>query len=497
LNWYDLNADRLAVSYESLAAESIHGWLDGLLPTELGTVFDIGSGTGRDVAWLASLGHEVIGVEPSTAMRAQAARLHTGPRLRWFDDSLPSLSKLSNLGLSADLILVSGVWHHVAPADRARAFRKLAALLRSGGLLAITLREGPAETGREIHPTSLAELETLALAAGMTVEQVVASSDHLGRVEVQWTNVALRLPDDGTGALPLLRHLILNDQKSSTYKLGLLWALCRAADSSGGLARDVGDGGVELPLGIIALNWLRLYLPLVKANLAQTPSSAGTEGLGFVRDGFRAILAGAAGHLDLRVGSTFGADRALAVHTALWDAVDTITRMPANYLTYPNGGRIFPVARARRTQAGASLLIDVGFLHSFGTMRIPADLWRALRRFSSWIEPALVFEWTRLMKGYAAGRGRQFDDAVALAAMTWSDPERDVLVARRLAISFLDAGLPLHCVWTGRRLRHDILDIDHCLPWSAWPCGDLWNLMPSHREVNQRLKREKLPSSSG
>lgn len=50
--------------------------------------------------------------------------------------------------------------------------------------------------------------------------------------------MALRLPDDGTGALPLLRHVILNDQKSATYKLGLLRALCRAADGAAGPARD-------------------------------------------------------------------------------------------------------------------------------------------------------------------------------------------------------------------------------------------------------------------
>jgi hypothetical protein len=40
------------------------------------------------------------------------------------------------------------------------------------------------------------------------------------------------------------------------------------------------------------------------------------------------------------------------------------------------------------------------------------------------------------------------------------------------------------------------LDIDHCLPWTAWPCGDLWNLMPSDRRVNQDQKRHRLPSAA-
>ena len=59
----------------------------------------------------------------------------------------------------------------------------------------------------------------------------------------------------------------------------------------------------------------------------------------------------------------------------------------------------------------------------------------------------------------------------------------------------MNLGEATHCVWSGKRLSAANLDIDHCLPWSAWPCGDLWNLVPSDREVNQRGKRDRLPSA--
>jgi len=39
------------------------------------------------------------------------------------------------------------------------------------------------------------------------------------------------------------------------------------------------------------------------------------------------------------------------------------------------------------------------------------------------------------------------------------------------------------------------LDIDHCFPWAARPCVDLWNLLPAERRVNQHLKRDRLPSA--
>ena len=115
------------------------------------------------------------------------------------------------------------------------------------------------------------EIETLAKNHGAFIERRVLSSDQGGRTEISWVQLALRLPDDGTGALPLLRHIILNDDKSSTNKLALLRVLCRIADGTAGYARMVegAPNWVELPLGLVALFWLRQYMPLLKAGLPQ------------------------------------------------------------------------------------------------------------------------------------------------------------------------------------------------------------------------------------
>ncbi|WP_244533282.1 HNH endonuclease domain-containing protein [Methylobacterium aquaticum] len=50
-------------------------------------------------------------------------------------------------------------------------------------------------------------------------------------------------------------------------------------------------------------------------------------------------------------------------------------------------------------------------------------------------------------------------------------------------------------MWSGASLRLEALDIDHALPWSARPCGDLWNLVLASRRVNQHEKRDQLPSA--
>ena len=42
--------------YESAVAQTVHGWLVDLLPPAPALVLDVGAGTGRDAAWLASRG---------------------------------------------------------------------------------------------------------------------------------------------------------------------------------------------------------------------------------------------------------------------------------------------------------------------------------------------------------------------------------------------------------------------------------------------------------
>ena len=84
--------------YEAIDPARLHGWLVGLAPARPGTVLDIGAGTGRDAAWFAWQGHDVIAVEPATSMRAEAQRRHADPHIRWVDDQLPQLSMLSAWG---------------------------------------------------------------------------------------------------------------------------------------------------------------------------------------------------------------------------------------------------------------------------------------------------------------------------------------------------------------------------------------------------------------
>lgn len=495
---YSATAAALATDYEALDPTAFRQTFADLLPAGPDRLaLDIGAGSGRDAAWFAELGFEVVAAEPAKGFREVGKRLRSGSEVRWIDDRLPALAATHQLGLSFDVVLLSAVWQHVAPDDRRRAFRKLAALLKPRGLLIIVLRFGPAPPGRPMFDVSVGEIEALAREHGLAVNRATAPMpDSAGRPGVSWVTMCLTLPDDGAGALPLLRGIILNDAKTTTYKLGLLRCIARLGELAPALATaGSGEDEVVLPLGAVALNWLRLYLPLVSAGLPQSPTNAGPDGLGFVRDAFRRLMASGIAASELRIGGGFTGDRAMLLMQALGDAARTIADMPANFTTYPGSGSQVFAATARRPRVSSSLILDRETLSLFGTIIVPGHIWRAMQRMGAWIEPVLVAEWARLTRDYADGKGIVLPLGAVEGALTWVEPDRDVAVARKLALASMDRGESLHCVWSGRRLSRTSLDIDHCLPWSAWPCGDLWNLFPADRIINQRLKRDKLPSA--
>jgi SAM-dependent methyltransferase len=197
---YDQQARFLAAQYTKSPADQSWAWVREFLPEGAGRMaLDVGAGVGQDSAWLKYLGFEVIAAEPSSGMRLQGELLHPG--LRWLDDRLPELSATHRLGLSFDLILLSAVWMHVAPPDRARAFRKIVTLLKPVGVLVMTLRHGPAPPDRPMHPAPQGEVEQLARDHGLAVVRAQDGPDGMGRPGVSWTGMCLRLPDDGSGGL--------------------------------------------------------------------------------------------------------------------------------------------------------------------------------------------------------------------------------------------------------------------------------------------------------
>jgi SAM-dependent methyltransferase len=191
---YSEEAAALTTQYESVRFIDVHGPVLHLLPTVPSDVLDIGAGTGRDAAALAAMGHRVVAVEPTAALRDRAMLLHPSPRIEWIDDALPDLVRLVGRGDRFDVVLLTAVWIHLDAEQRRHAMPTVAGLLRPGGVLALTLRHGPAPPGgRHLFETSAAE--TIALATNQGLRSVVTvehQADFYGRPAVTWTSLGFR-----------------------------------------------------------------------------------------------------------------------------------------------------------------------------------------------------------------------------------------------------------------------------------------------------------------
>jgi SAM-dependent methyltransferase len=109
--------------------EALRSLVPPLVAGGLTSVVDLGSGTGLSTRFWASAADEVIGVEPSAAMRALAADRTPVPNVRYVAGSgaatgLPTAS--------ADLVTASQSLHWMDPEP---TFREIARILRPAGVL--------------------------------------------------------------------------------------------------------------------------------------------------------------------------------------------------------------------------------------------------------------------------------------------------------------------------------------------------------------------------
>jgi SAM-dependent methyltransferase len=190
---YADEAEDLFKRYEGIAAADAHRAVRHLIPTAPSRVLDIGSGTGRDAAWFASMGHRVLAVEPTDAMRLPAMVLHPSPQIEWLNDSLPELALVRRRGERFDLVMLTAVFMHLDARQRQRAMPNLAALVREGGTVIMKIRHGPVPAGRRMF--EITPEETIELARMQDLHPVLnlrtQSSQEANRAAgVDWTNLA-------------------------------------------------------------------------------------------------------------------------------------------------------------------------------------------------------------------------------------------------------------------------------------------------------------------
>ena len=177
--------------YNSVDAENVHGdWKAFLQKANTGNALDVGAGSGRDANWLAKQGWKVIAAEPADELR-NLAQANSHNSVTWCSASLPELTALPQQPKTYDLILLSAVWMHLPEVERPPALKRLAELLSENGAMYISLRFGPNDEARPMHPVSYEELATLAESNGLKARNLntVPGKDGLQRDDVKWVTV--------------------------------------------------------------------------------------------------------------------------------------------------------------------------------------------------------------------------------------------------------------------------------------------------------------------
>lgn len=131
-----------------------------------------------------------------------------------------------------------------------------------------------------------------------------------------------------------------------------------------------------------------------------------------------------------------------------------------------------------------------------GSLYLPASLWFEISNSSIWLRDSIIIAWAQLSAHFSekikVPNSQCFSTADILPRLLPKKSDRDTKIAKNIFDEAI-AVSPLHCVWTGRKLKPKAFHVDHLLPWSRLHSNALWNLVPACSAVNEN-KSDKIPS---
>jgi SAM-dependent methyltransferase len=151
-----------------------------------GITVDIGCGSGREVAWLEANGFPAIGYDASAGLLAEARARY--PHLKFEAAALPELAGIADEAF--ENVLCETVIMHLAAGAIAPSVRRLAAILKPGGILYLSWRVTATADERDRHGRLYAAfdktlvVEQLAGATILLDEAAISASSgkHIHRI---------------------------------------------------------------------------------------------------------------------------------------------------------------------------------------------------------------------------------------------------------------------------------------------------------------------------
>jgi SAM-dependent methyltransferase len=481
LDYYSKNAGELTQRYESASSQLANRFRSCFSPG--GRVLDVGCGSGRDLAELHRQGFDVFGIEGTPAMAEIAVDLHPELRERISVGLLPEFDPPD--GGEFDAVLCSAVLMHIGASDLFNAALSIKRCLKLNGRLLLTV---PSERGdlvveerdaggRLFKNYAAGFLQLLFERLGFRLIDQWSNDDALNRVGIRWVNLLFHLGSvANTRPIDQIEAVLNYDRKTATYKYALFRALSEIATQSTNAVIWRGSSTAELPVALVAENWIQYYWPIVSSEQF-IPQMNGEEIASPKQIKFRASLRALTdAHSNSGAYSGFRLQRnrnelslegRRLLAKATKDVTSAIVNGPVAFAGVGSErGAIFSYDRARKA------------------ILIPADLWLELSHLGYWISQAVILQWAEK----TTTLGPNLDVAETLKLLIAKEDVRSTEEARRFFSKYED----LECVWTGAAIRKKF-DVDHVIPFDLWRNNDVWNLLPASPQANAK-KSNKLPS---
>lgn len=292
-----------------------------------------------------------------------------------------------------------------------------------------------------------------------------------------------------------INKVIERDSKFSSYKFALLRGVIEIVQERSPYI-VLNESYAEIPLGLLIEKWIVYYYPLLEGKLIIGQSHG--KNLAFEKEMFELIKFykqnGGLSALfnDLRRHKIPSGCEKL-FKKAAGKIAQTIVKQPMRYIgnSLKKGDySIFKHVSSKNAIWKGDT--DIKFLlNNFDVFTFPLDYYYAFEIFGSFLNgyESVLLKWAVFSENVS---GKKIKADYAIGKMLESPvTERDAEHSKKLYANLLSENGNVLCVWTGRQIKK--FDVDHVLPFATWRNNDLWNLIPSSPETNNK-KRDKIPS---
>ena len=297
--------------------------------------------------------------------------------------------------------------------------------------------------------------------------------------------------------------IIHRDRKFNTYKFALIKATIESITQFEQFL-SIDPYRVKLPLGLQILKWLEYYYPFFSSEnfIAQQHGDNPKRSLAFrkhyievikfyqekVGKGFEPI------YNSLKTGQVSSEIEAVFLEL-IRNLHKTIVKNPMNYIgsSINQGGQIYNYNKDAQLANLKSELSINNIIQCGGTYSIPKQYHDVFKLMGSYIigMDSLMYKWAEFTLNVNS-RKINHEQALSLVSSRINE-SRNVYEIQRF-YQRLNKEEKLFCIWSGEKIKND-LNIDHVLPFSFYRNNDIWNLLPSKAQINNK-KRDAIPSSN-